>query len=62
MVTVKDIREKLIPIACDWRIGCRHCNDERCSKALKRLQDWLDDIYAMDRNLHITDEKKDWTR
>lgn len=62
-ITVKDIREKLIPIACDWRIGCRHCNDSRCSGALKKLQDWLDDIYAMEKNnLQIMGKPKDWTR
>ena len=62
-ISVRDIREKLIPIACDWRIGCRHCNDERCSKALKSLQEWLDDILAMDKNeLKIMGKPKDWTR
>jgi hypothetical protein len=48
VVTVQEIREKLIPLLCLMRIGYRKCHDPRCDKAIDRVQEWLDQLWEME--------------
>jgi len=62
-ITVQDIAEKLIPHLCSLKIGCRKCNDPRCSKVIKDLQDWIDNLRAMENNkLHCIGQPKNWAK
>ena len=43
-ISIQEIREKLIPELCWWKLGLNHCDNPQCKQAWKDLQKWLDEL------------------
>lgn len=47
--STKEIREELLPLVCAIRLGLRKCNNSLCFKSLKRMEDWLGNIWIREK-------------
>jgi hypothetical protein len=53
-------------LLCSLKIGNRCCHDPRCMVAINDIQEWLDNILAIEQSrrgdLKINMGKGDWTK
>ena len=66
-ITVRELREILIPKLCSLRIGSRECKNPRCTETIDDIQEWLDNLLSIEQSrqgdLHKINLSKDnWTK